>query len=36
VKVSLTVPEHWADRFCELLPSMVERARSITEPANQF
>ncbi|MDR5759592.1 pyridoxal phosphate-dependent aminotransferase [Caballeronia sp. LZ035] len=36
VKVSLTVPELWADRFCELLPSMVERARSIKQPANQF
>lgn len=27
VKVSLTVPEEWADRFCELLPAMVEKAR---------
>ncbi|MGB6105706.1 MAG: pyridoxal phosphate-dependent aminotransferase [Pusillimonas sp.] len=29
VKVSLTVPEAWADRFCELLPQMVEKARTI-------
>lgn len=28
VKISLTVPEAWADRFCELLPAMVEQARS--------
>jgi hypothetical protein len=28
VKVSLTVPEAWVDKFCENLPSMVERARS--------
>jgi aspartate/methionine/tyrosine aminotransferase len=36
VKVSLTVPESWADRFCELLPAMVERARSIDVPSGQF
>ncbi|MBS76875.1 pyridoxal phosphate-dependent aminotransferase [Variovorax sp. Varisp41] len=36
VKVSLTVPEAWADRFCELLPSMVERARKIDVPADFF
>ncbi|MFA4914386.1 MAG: pyridoxal phosphate-dependent aminotransferase, partial [Burkholderiaceae bacterium] len=28
VKISLTVPEAWCDRFCELLPAMIERARS--------
>jgi len=22
------VPEAWCDRFCELLPAMIERARS--------
>ncbi|ARP90149.1 aspartate aminotransferase [Bordetella genomosp. 9] len=27
VKISLTVPESWADRFCELLPQMVDQAR---------
>lgn len=27
VKISLTVPESWADRFCELLPKMVDQAR---------
>lgn len=36
VKVSLTVPESWADCFCELLPEMVAKARSIAVPANQF
>jgi aspartate aminotransferase len=36
VKVSLTVPEEWADRFCELLPQMVELARTIDVPANLF
>jgi aspartate/methionine/tyrosine aminotransferase len=36
VKVSLTVPEAWADRFCELLPAMVERARTIVVSADQF
>ena len=29
VKVSLTVPEEWVDEFCELLPDMVERAKSL-------
>jgi hypothetical protein len=29
VKVSLSVPEAWADAFCDRLPAMVERARSI-------
>jgi aspartate aminotransferase len=36
VKVSLTVPEEWADRFCELLPDMVELARTIDVPSNLF
>ncbi len=36
VKVSLTVPEPWADRFCELLPAMVERARGITVTPDLF
>lgn len=36
VKVSLTVPEAWADRFCELLPKMVEQARTITVPSDFF
>lgn len=29
VKVSLSVPEAWAARFCELLPAMVEKARRL-------
>jgi len=29
VKVSTTVPEAWADAFCERLPAMVEKARAI-------
>jgi len=36
VKVSLTVPEAWADRFCELLPAMVERARGLPAEAGLF
>lgn len=36
VKVSLTVPDSWADRFCELLPSMVGRARTIEVPGGLF
>jgi len=36
VKVSLTVPEAWADRFCELLPAMVERARGLPTEAGLF
>lgn len=36
VKVSLTVPEDWADAFCEALPAMVERSRSIAEPVALF
>jgi aspartate/methionine/tyrosine aminotransferase len=31
VKVSTTVPEAWADAFCERLPAMVDKARTIKE-----
>ena len=31
VKVSTTVPEEWADRFCERLPTMVDRARNLRD-----
>jgi aspartate/methionine/tyrosine aminotransferase len=33
IKVSLTVPESWTDRFCELLPEMVEKARTVKADA---
>ena len=36
VKVSTTVPESWADKFCELLPAMVEKARGIKNPGELF
>jgi aspartate aminotransferase len=36
VKVSLSVPEAWADRFCALLPAMVERARAMPAPSALF
>jgi len=36
VKISLSVPEAWADRCCELLPAMVERARAMPADANLF
>lgn len=36
VKISLTVPEAWADRCCELLPAMVEHARQNPEPVALF
>lgn len=36
VKVSLTVPEEWVERFCELLPKMVENARSVQVEAALF
>jgi aspartate/methionine/tyrosine aminotransferase len=36
VKVSTTVPEEWADAFCRLLPSMVEKARVLKQVANLF
>jgi aspartate aminotransferase len=36
VKVSTTVPEAWADAFCERLPAMVEKARGITQMAPLF
>lgn len=36
VKISLTVPESWCDRFCELLPAMVERARSGSQDIQLF
>lgn len=31
VKVSTTVPEEWADAFCEHLPAMVEKARALRD-----
>lgn len=31
VKVSTTVPEEWADAFCEQLPQMVDKARGLVE-----
>jgi hypothetical protein len=34
--VSTTVPEAWADAFCERLPAMVEKARTITNPGPLF
>lgn len=36
VKVSLTVPEKWADAFCSRLPDMVEKARNSAPPQNLF
>ncbi|MEO6564890.1 MAG: pyridoxal phosphate-dependent aminotransferase [Casimicrobiaceae bacterium] len=36
VKVSTTVPEDWADAFCERLPQMVAKARSIRDVAPLF
>lgn len=36
VKVSLSVPEEWAARFCELLPAMVERARTLSPETPLF
>jgi len=36
VKISLTVPEAWCDRFCELLPAMIERARSGEQDVKLF
>lgn len=36
VKVSTTVPEAWADAFCERLPAMVEKARGRTDFAPLF
>lgn len=36
VKVSLTVPETWADAFAVELPRMVERARGIDAPPDLF
>ncbi len=36
VKISLTVPESWCDRFCELLPAMIERARSGSQDVKLF
>src|ERR1035441_5931576 len=35
VKVSTTVPEAWADAFCELLPAMVEKARSVEQRSEE-
>ena len=36
VKVSTTVPEAWADAFCERLPAMVAKARGVKEVAALF
>ena len=36
VKVSTTVPEAWADAFCERLPAMVEKARTIVDVSALF
>ncbi len=36
VKVSTTVPEEWADAFCQRLPHMVTRARSIVDVSALF
>ncbi|MEP7328403.1 MAG: pyridoxal phosphate-dependent aminotransferase [Betaproteobacteria bacterium] len=36
VKVSTTVPEEWADAFCQRLPHMVTKARSIVDVAALF
>ncbi len=36
VKVSLSVPEHWVARFCELLPAMVDKARHLAPSTSLF
>ncbi|UVO32315.1 pyridoxal phosphate-dependent aminotransferase [Bradyrhizobium arachidis] len=36
VKVSLSVPRAWAEEFANLLPAMVERARTSNKPAKVF
>ena len=36
VKISLTVPEEWADSFCELFPRMAEKARTLEVPTELF
>ena len=36
IKVSTTVPEEWADAFCERLPAMVEMARGIKQTGPLF
>lgn len=36
VKISLTVPEEWAHHFCELLPTMAEKARTLEVPNELF
>jgi aspartate/methionine/tyrosine aminotransferase len=36
IKVSVTVPELWVREFCALLPSAVDEARGLNEPAAVF
>lgn len=36
VKVSTTVPEAWADKFCQLLPEMVAQASQLTDFRQPF
>lgn len=31
IKVSTTVPGDWAQRFCDLLPEMMKKARGLTD-----
>lgn len=36
VKISTSVPEEWAERFCPLLPEMVAEARTLNDLPPQF
>ncbi len=36
VKVSTSVPAEWVREFCDLLPAMVEEARSLNAPPEMF
>ncbi|MDT8872038.1 hypothetical protein RAA17_15035 [Komagataeibacter rhaeticus] len=37
IKISTSVPEDWITRFCDLLPTMVARAREMgTVSTGQF
>jgi len=36
VKISTSVPEEWAERFCRLLPEMVAEARTLNDLPPQF
>jgi hypothetical protein len=36
VKISTSVPQPWAEKFCTLLPEMIAQARMLNDLPPQF